>query len=215
MWDHCGKRPGLTTNVEWNWMIMLFLFSAIYLVMFGSSLWTLPSDFTFPLSFPGTYLLPSLPLQDSSGTLCWLVLQPLFSLPTLSCKAANAHACIPSFLYCSWAEHLCKLAITGQWDARGVLGTSGKQRETPEESPLPIHLFLPALDIAMYGNDAWCCFSHRVTARGGTADARKVAERWRGPTSFLTSLSKWTSTGTSVSRPLSWGIHKHISWRVC
>lgn len=86
-WDNCGKKAGLATNVEWLWMIMLFLFSAVFLVTFGFPLWTLPSDFAFSLSFPGTCLLPSLLHQDSAGTFCWLVLQHLSSLPTLSCRS--------------------------------------------------------------------------------------------------------------------------------
>lgn len=119
----------------------IVLFPEIFLVMFGSSLWPL-LDFAFPLSFPGTYLLPSLPLQDSSGTRCWLVLQPLSSLPTLSCKAANAHAHIPSFPCSSLAEPPWQ--IGDHWPVRcedSVLEILGKQRQTPEDGTLAIHLF--------------------------------------------------------------------------
>lgn len=128
-WDHCGKRSGLTKNVEWIWMIMLFLFLAIFLVLFGSSLWTPPSDSACPLSFPGTYLLPTLPLQDSSG---------MFSY-----KAANAHPHILSLPCSSLAGPPRQTANCWPVRCKCVLGTSGKQRQTPEERLLPIQPFLP------------------------------------------------------------------------
>lgn len=139
-WDHCGKRSGLTKNVEWIWMIMLFLFPAIFLVLFGSSLWTPPSDSACPLSFPGTYLLPTLPLQDSSG---------MFSY-----KAANAHPHIPSLPCSSLAGPTRQTAnrwpVGCKWCPRDFWETeTDSWRKPPSHPALPSSLALPSEEVML------------------------------------------------------------------
>ena len=74
------------------------------------------SDFAFPPSFPITYLLLSLPLQDSSGKLCWLLLQPLYSLSIFSCRSWKCSLSQPPLqLPCGATS-----ANSGWWDGMGM-----------------------------------------------------------------------------------------------
>lgn len=208
-WDNCGKRPGLTTNVEWLWMIMLFLFSAILLVMVGFSLWTLRSDFAFSLSF----LVPICSHHYYFRTLLahfvgW------FSNPFPLCllcpeeRAENSHAHVLSFPCSSLEEppgHILDSEMWGEgprdlWERFPSWQT--ERDSCGEPQPFPIHHFLPALDIAMWGSTALVLLQPPCDHKWGHNDALKVANRWKGPVSLMTSLSNWASTGTFVFRPL-------------
>lgn len=88
-----------------------------------------------PLILPALYLslVPICSLHYPSRTL------PACSLTKLQTPILTFPACPAA----PWQGQPGKLPIADQWDASGVLGTSGKQRQTPEESLLPIQPFLP------------------------------------------------------------------------